>query len=406
MRKVSLLAGVLCAVVLVGCASSPQPSAEMQQRLLAAYQQRLQQTNNKLSNPTLLKNNVNPIVTKQTSNIHKQQQRQNISEAELAKEINSIPPMPASTTIQFYHDGFTINGSHYIDPEGEIKWYSLDRKTGNMVYSIKSDSRDYNTSQNGEVYAIKFTRVGGRAPAILIATAIHVHGGYSAITSEKWKIETVSGKKVSGKTLSLVPKGFLLERGNQDAAFLYTIGSDIITISPPHGYYIPSIKEHFFNIKHLSTNYILLKKHKAVQNEDLFYAIKGISRVVQDFPGEYDYALYNFHTGHLIKLEMSADDGKARVKWVKLHSGVYAIYITHVLTDVYAVDLVTGFRKRLFHRSGLGWVTGFYTQIESDGKLNVGVGGGVLGHDEKIDDLEAFMSAPKEKESALIHTVE
>ncbi len=404
--------GIFCIVELAACAASPPPTAAMQQQFQEIYQQRIQQMI-KTSSATNIRQNK----TQAIAPIQKQRSPQ-VSEGDLASEIASIPTIPANTGVRFSSDpnmdGFTANGSRYMDAEGRILKYNFDSLSGNVVYLIKIGSTNYATIQSGKKYAIKFVRPTVNVAPIQIATAIKYQNG-------TWKIETTTGKQLSGNDLILTSKGFLVLRQyteyGKNTGFLYTIGKNITSITPPDGYYINTMERSYTVISATtgsaerrttyihadiaSTGYVLLKRNDVDVNGSLlsmYHSLKGLGSLVGGH-GNYDYALYNFHTKHLIKLEMSADNKDSSVKWFKGKSGIYAVYITHGVQDVYGLDLATGFRKRLFHRM-LGFM-GFSAYVGGHGNINV-LAGSAMG-DDKINNLGTFMAAPKDKEAKFIH---
>ncbi|MDQ6989583.1 MAG: hypothetical protein Q9M19_06840 [Mariprofundaceae bacterium] len=318
------------------------------------------------------------------------------SESSIQAQIDQIPQLAQGVGVLFTKndDGFTVNGERYIDFEGEITTYAFDGLTGNVTYLAKVQDN---------AYIIKFMRASVDAEPIRIGTA-----NYSR---NMWNVTTVTGKRLSGSTLMMTSKGFVVKR--KGTGFLYQPGQSIKSIASPKGYRIAKYQTGDI----ASTGHILLEKlpEKESSFGSFFAATKGLGSIFGG-EGNQDYALFNIQSKKLIPLfiglEKANKFGKDnrylyyngglknpnsghyfwRVEWFKVESGVYVTYVVNGIKEAKVIHLDTGLEKTIFERMlGISSVNAY---IQKNGKIKVVADMGFSM--ESIDDLEAFMSKPLE----------
>lgn len=309
------------------------------------------------------------------------------SETVVAAQISAVPMLPEGTGVMFKRnvDGFTANGERFTDYEGEISHYAFDGFTGNVTYLAKID--DMNA-------VIKFVRVAIEAEPITIATAIKSRGS--------WKITTTTGKKLSGSTLLMTSKGFVLVR--RGAGFYYEPGKGVVNIAAPQGYRLAKYQTGDI----ASTRNILVEKlpKKTGSFGGLFAATKALGGVFGG-EGNQDYALLNIDTKKMTPLFISYTGDENlynyhgqgvktknsghyywRTEWFKVPSGTYVVYVVNGIKSAKVIHLETGLEKVIFERMlGISSVNSF---IQTNGKIKVvaDMGFGT----EVVDDLEDFMT--------------
>jgi len=317
-----------------------------------------------------------------------------VTESSLNETISQIPALQQGVGVLFKKksDGFTANGNRHIDFEGEITAYAFDGLSGNVTYLAKVQDNEY---------IIKFMRATTNAEPIRIGTA--------SKHRNTWNITTETGKKISGSTLLMTAKGFVVIL--KGTGFFYDPGHGIKSISSPDGYRIAKYQAGDIS----STGYILVEKlpKKAGSFGKLFSSVKSLGG---SFGGEgnQDYALMNIQSQKLTPLfvgyterEKFGRDNRYlyykgglknpnsghyywRVEWFKVKSGVYVAYVINGIKEAKVIHLDTGLEKTMFERM-LG-ISSLNSYIQKNGKIKVVADMGFSA--ESIDDLEQFMSKP------------
>jgi len=377
---------VLCLAVttLAACGPTytPEQLAQLQQQRMKMFQQyraQLQQSQQAQN----LKQDSKPTVSKQEPLV---------TEKDIAQSIQAIPPLPKNTGVLFKRneDGFTANGEHFTDYEGEISTYAFDGLTGNVTYLAEVDDLNY---------VIKFVRASINAEPITLATATKSRG--------TWKVRTTTGKNLSGYRLFMTSKGFVLLR--KSTGFFYEPGKGITSFSAPRGFRIAEYQTGDL----ASTQYILVEKIPAKSGSlsDMWAATKALGGVLGG-DGNQDYALYNIKTKKVVPLYISytgdepiyknAGQGVRtknsghyywRVEWFTVPSGTYVVYVVNGIKSAKVIHLDTGLEKVIFERM-LG-ISSVNSYIQKNGKIKVVADMGFS--TESVDDLEAFMLKDNEK---------
>ncbi|MDD5177046.1 MAG: hypothetical protein PHQ05_11560 [Sterolibacterium sp.] len=294
-----------------------------------------------------------------------------ISEDQLAAQLARLPPKAGDLSLKQRREGFVVNGQPVVDAEGRITMYGYDVSTGDITYAVETPT---NT-------VIKVMRAGSGMPAIVIATAIKGQTG--------WNVQTVTGQRLAGPALSMMPCGLLVARPG--AAFRYEPGQGVRNIAIPDGYVLTPIQRG--NVG--ATGYLLLEKENANggSNElsQLFSSVKALGAGLGMNKKE-DYALYNIDTGATFPLNIEAEGRNVtvlsdcyrrkpnslvnecyraqsfeslydkmgerntwhyywRVHWLKTPRGPIAITMENGSKDIFITDLGTRKKVSAFHRT-------------------------------------------------------
>lgn len=328
------------------------------------------------------------------------------NEDQLAAQLAKLPLKRGDLTISARRDGFDINGKAYVDPEGKIVAFSYDVLSGDITYMAKSPTG----------LVIKATRAGFREDAIVIATAVQSEAG--------WDVQTVTGKRLAGYALSMLPSGFMVAR--ESAAFWYEPGRGIRNIVAPDGYLFAPIQRG--NVG--ATKCVLLEKENADGGNNqlikLFSSIKDLGAVVGITKKE-DYVMLNVDTGALYPFNMQAsgkniqkmsdckkrnmfinecrkmisyeslynEDGSKnathyfwRTHWLRTANRSIAVSMENGCKDVFVTDLETGQKVVALHRAlGINW---FNVEQRGDGSVKIvaGMGFGT----QEIADAESLLN--------------
>lgn len=311
----------------------------------------------------------------------------NFSEEMLAKQLASRPYFKGPLSTSGRRDGFDVNGRPVLDSEGSIFSYASDVVTGDITYAVR-------TSRGLTIKTIASTP---NAQPIVIASG--------AMGSAGWEFQTVTGKQLSGATLSILSNGFLVGRGS--SAFRYQSGKGVQSIAIPNGYSITPLQHG--NIG--STGYILLEKEGATGENDpvlkLFSSVKAIGSIIGVNKKE-DYVLFDIASGKMHTMNISATgkqvtlmsqchqvnwvisecqraqtfesvygtDGMKNnshyywlVNWMVTPTGPVAFTLEDGLGKLYITDLTTGKKVLAFDRS-LG-IADWNIEQSGDGKVAV-----------------------------------
>ena len=368
----------LMTIGLTSCGPSytPEQIAQMQEQRMKMFQQyraqlqKSQQTQNSNQNSEPVVSKPEPAVT----------------EDDILQSINAIPQLPENTGVLFKRndDGFTANGEHFTDYEGEISTYAFDGLTGNVTYLAEVDELNY---------VIKFVRATVNSEPITLAKVQESRG--------TWKVRTITGKNLSGYKLFMTSKGFVLLR--KSTGFFYEPGKGITSFSAPKGFRIAKYQTGDL----ASTQYILVEKIPAKSGSlgDMWAATKALGGVLGG-DGNQDYALYNVKTKKVVPLYISYTGDKPiykqagqgvrtknsdhyywRVEWFTVPSGTYVVYVVNGIKSAKVIHIDSGLEKVIFERM-LG-ISSVNSYIQKNGKIKVVADMGF--GNEAIDDLESFM---------------
>jgi hypothetical protein len=264
----------------------------------------------------------------------------------------------------------------------------------------------------------KTFRAGGNDQAIVIATGIRGDKG--------WEVQTVTGRRLTGTGLSLIPRGLLVAR--DASAFRYTPGKGIQNIAVPEEYHLA----HFQHGNVGSTGFVLLERNQTATGggsvSDLWNATKKLGSAFGiGNDGVDDYALMNMDSGKLYPLNIAADGKKVatqysecqrknawlneckkfesveslydvdgtrndshyywRAIWLQTKQGPIAVTKENWSKDIFITDLNSGKRVVAFHRTlGVGY---FDVAQRSDG--SVGITAKLAFDTNQIPDAAAYL---------------
>ncbi|MFG5778703.1 hypothetical protein ACFIQF_16680 [Comamonas sp. J-3] len=338
------------------------------------------------------------------------------TEAQLAQAIRAWPPKPTPFAVNQRRDGFDINGSAVLDPDGRIFSYAVNPVSGAGTYALQG--------RNGVV--IKAFSPAPPHQSLTIATAVQ--------ESKGWVVTTATGQSVFGETMSVLSDGFLVGRGS--SAFRYRTGGGLQSVSVPAGYFLTPMQRGDVG----ATGFVLLEKESEVKSgqgnqlTDMMSALQAVGSALGATRKE-DYALLNMQNGQLIPLNIPLE-GKTiaihsecrrvnwavskckqmqsfeslfdtmgmknnshyfwKVQWLPTAQGPIALTQEEGVSNIYATNLQTGQKVRLFNRAlGIG---DWDVNPGSDGRIGVRARLVFDWHD--IPDVVAFMQSPQAAESA------
>lgn len=208
------------------------------------------------------------------------------TEDALYRQIASLGRPTEPITVKGRRDGFDVNGSPVIDAEGAIFNYAFDVTTGDITYAAKTPRG----------VTIKTISSSPNAQPVVIATGTQGRAG--------WEIQTVTGKALSGGTLTVLSNGFLVGRGS--SAFRYQPGKGVQNIAIPDGYSITPLQRG--NVG--ATGYVLIEKEGATGGSDSFSQLLSSVKSIGATLGvnkKADYALMDTKTGKTYPINISAN---------------------------------------------------------------------------------------------------
>lgn len=341
-----------------------------------------------------------------------------VTEDELAERIARLPAVSGGVAFEGRKDGFTYNGTRFVDAEGQIASFGADYSTGDVTYLA---------GLGGNRFAVKFVRVGTSAEPISIASASHQNG--------QWTVKTASGKTLTGEKLVMASRGFLVSR--TAAAFLYEPGRGVQNFATPDEFMMAA----FQNGNIAGTGFILAERQQDTsQAAGLLNSVKSIGNTLGLNKKE-DYALVNLRNGKVVPIDITVDgknvttgarcdsssakmggavnvhkgctdftfaeslynvDGTRngrhyywRIHWFATRTGPYLIAQENGLRNITITHLETGRKVLAFSRT-LG-IAGFTTTQDTGGKVSIKAQLGFSS--ESIDDIETFFAAAPAIES-------
>ncbi|MCK7499016.1 MAG: hypothetical protein MZW92_57305 [Comamonadaceae bacterium] len=135
-----------------------------------------------------------------------------------------------------------------------------------------------------------------------------------------WTVETVSGTKVSGSTLAVTPRGFLISREN--ALFNYVAGAGLKSRALPEGYMFAAHQNGSIS----ATGWLLLQKRAETKQAEgnvivraaagtafgeLFSTAKQLGATLGVTQADADFALYNAQAKKLLPIRIALGDQQA-----------------------------------------------------------------------------------------------
>jgi hypothetical protein len=335
------------------------------------------------------------------------------TEASLNEKVAAFPAKNQDLQFVDRKDGFDVNGQPFMDAEGRIVKYSFDVLTGDVTYLVQTA---------GNNYSVKYVRAGSDIEGVTI--------GYASTQPLGWQVRTVTGKKLAGELMTLLPKGVLISRDS--AAFKYVPGNGVTNIGVPQGYIIAPFQHG--NIG--ATDFVLLEKVEENSTSPIggiFSSLKAIGNDLGINKKE-DYALLGLKDKKLYLLNIASNgkevnsysncrkqnnmvnncatmtsqeslyDGKTggrntghyfwRTNWFNTSAGPIAVAMENGMKDITLTDLTTGKKFVAFTRT-MGIVR-FDAAQDSSGKVKIVAQVGFSS--ETIDDAVEFMkTAPEVK---------
>ncbi|ADU66157.1 hypothetical protein Selin_1422 [Desulfurispirillum indicum S5] len=272
-RVIIVLLTLSSSLALMGCFSPTTHQRQQQQQFAELMQARMQQANQQRF--------------QQQQPPQLQQPESFITEDELMNKINQLPALNKPVTYQIQKAGPIINGSRYLDPEGNIERIRIDNLSGDSTYMI----------YDGRVATIKFMRAGTGSPPITIATIQRQVNGQQQVT-------TVTGQRFVGDDVIALSRGFLVTRGGFNG-FIYELGKPAISVAIPEDWRITSYQPG----EVLETRHLLAHKPDTAQQG----SVASVASAVRSFGSTIgvarrdDFALINFDTGAATLININVD---------------------------------------------------------------------------------------------------
>ena len=333
------------------------------------------------------------------------------SEASLAAAFDKWTALASGVKFERFRDGFAINQTRYLDPEGRIVAYGFDEQSGDFTYLVQSGAGQF---------ILKSGRAASDNEPIEIGKA-ELRGGL-------WAVATVTGKKFSGKRLIPLARGFIVARDN--TGYRYVPGKGMTSFAAPEQFTIAALQSG--NVS--GTGYILLERtpeEEAVANNSmsaLFSSVKALGSTLGIGKKE-DYALLNVDSKKLVPINISMEDKRVqvlsvcrrqnfivaecermdsyeslfqpnglhnmthyfwRINWFNAGGRPILVSQEGGLTKVAATDLATGKKAMIFER--LMGIASFNADQGVDGKISISAQMGFS--TEKKDDILSLLDAP------------
>ncbi|HQQ70983.1 MAG TPA: hypothetical protein PLL92_11815 [Alicycliphilus sp.] len=326
------------------------------------------------------------------------------TEAQVAATLAGWPAKPASFVVNERKDGFELNGQVVVDPEGLIINVASDAVSGAITYAV----------QGSQGVIIKAMSAAEPGRTLVIATGQRTANG--------WQLQTQTGQRLSGQTVSMLSDGFLV--GRDTAAFRYKSGQGVTNVPIPTGWTLAPLQRGDVG----STGYVLLEKDGATGTDStssLLSSLQNIAAIVGAARKE-DYALLHIGTRKLLPLNIPANgkmihvhsqcrkrnnfvnecakmdsfesiydrDGRRntahyywRAQWVNTPAGPVALTLEDGSGKLYLTNLQSG-RKVIALERGLG-ISSWDMLVHPDG--SVGVKGQLGFETREVPDLLALL---------------
>lgn len=217
------------------------------------------------------------------------------NEASLAAELDKWAALPSGVKFERFRDGFAINQTRYLDPEGRIVSYGFDEQSGDFTYLVQSGSGQF---------LLKSGRASSGNEPIEI--------GKAELRGSLWAVTTVTGRKFTGRRLIPLARGFIVARDN--TGYRYVPGKGMTSFAAPEQFSIAALQSG--NVS--GTGYILLERtpeEQAMANNSvsaLFSSVKALGSTLGIGKKE-DYALLNIDSKKLVPINISMEDKRVQV---------------------------------------------------------------------------------------------
>ncbi|MCW2314254.1 hypothetical protein [Rhodoferax antarcticus] len=217
------------------------------------------------------------------------------TEVEMATVFDKWTSLSTGVKFERFRDGFSIDGSRYLDPEGRIVSFGFDAQTGDFTYVVQSGNNQF---------LLKSGRAGGLNEPIEI--------GKVEWRGSLWSVVTTTGKKLSGQRLIPLARGFIVAREN--SGYRYVPGKGMHSFVAPEQF---SIATHQ-NGNVSGTGYLLLERTPEEQfsSNNSLGALLGSVKALGSTLGigkKEDYALLNLDTKKLVPVNVSMEDNRVQV---------------------------------------------------------------------------------------------
>lgn len=214
------------------------------------------------------------------------------SETDLAAAFGKWPTLSRGVKFERFRDGFAIDGTRYLDPEGAITAYGFDEQSGDFTYLAQISANEF---------ILKSGRASSQSEPIEIGKAVRRNG--------LWAVTTASGKKLAGNRLIPLARGIIVARDN--TGYRYVPGKGMTSFAAPEQFSIASLQSG--NVS--GTGYILLERNpeeQALASNSLFGSIKALGSTLGIGKKE-DYALLNMDSKKLFPINISIEDKRVQV---------------------------------------------------------------------------------------------
>jgi hypothetical protein len=213
-------------------------------------------------------------------------------ETDLAAVFGKWPTLSRGVKFERFRDGFAIDGTRYLDPEGTITAYGFDEQSGDFTYLTRSAANEF---------VLKSGRASNQGEPIEIAKAVRRNG--------MWTVTTATGKKLAGNKLIPLARGFIVAREN--TGYRYIPGRGLTSFAAPEQFSIASLQSG--NVS--GTGYILLERNpeeQASPSSNFLGSLKALGSTLGIAKKE-DYALLNMDNKKLFPVNVSIEDNQVQV---------------------------------------------------------------------------------------------
>jgi hypothetical protein len=312
-----------------------------------------------------------------------------MSEGDLKKRLDALPPGKALANVEYLRDGFQHDGLRFADPEGRVEQFTVDAMTGAVGYLVKGSLAD------GQ--PVKLARLGSDAGSSTASLTI----GRVRRQGSQYQFESITGQALAGELLYVLTDGVLVMRDS--VGFRYVAGEGVRQINFPTGWYPTPLQRG--NVA--ATGWLLLEKDSAEEKKSPLSLFSDLGRAV-GLSEANEYALMNTSDGRLVVLDVStsgksvtsfsqcrrknravnvcdqsttydstwdANGGRNflhyfwRMDWQRTAGGSVLVALEKGVKQVNAYDLASGKKVNLFER-GMG-IGALNTSMMTDGRLRV-----------------------------------
>lgn len=216
------------------------------------------------------------------------------SESDLAASFGKWTALAKGVKFERFRDGFSIDGTRYLDPEGQITAYGFDEQSGDFTYLVQKERGSF---------LLKTGRASITEEPVEIGTVNFRNG--------LWNVTTITGKKFSGKRIIPLARGFITARDN--TGYRYVPGAGATSFAAPEEFSIAALQSG--NVS--GTGFILLERNPedAGQPNNSLSALIGSVKALGSTLGvgkKEDYALLNMDNRKLFPVNISIDDKRVQ----------------------------------------------------------------------------------------------